>query len=314
MKRPKSPAVQPLPSHTGEPATLISDVEPRRDITPATEALESSLQFRWLDGAATQVTPGYRTTVRINPYAAVACARNTTVRFWVENQPERLVEGEFALFVRPNLAYECVATDPGVSLWAHFTCTVLGTHDVFSLFQIPDVFHGAIAREMGEICQKLARNTAPADSHPLITACERQEYGLRLVRLLLRAGRPVAYHNLFHDIERISPVLQHVEANLSSDLTRESLAARVNLSPTRFHTIFKAVTGEAPMVYVRRLRLKHASELLLSSPVSVGEIAQRVGYCDQFHFSHEFKRLFRVSPLQYRQGRDDSIPPERRLP
>jgi two-component system response regulator YesN len=52
--------------------------------------------------------------------------------------------------------------------------------------------------------------------------------------------------------------------------------------------------------YVRERNLTTAKQLLLSSEYSVGEISDRLGYCDDNYFSAVFKKHFGLSPMQFR--------------
>ena len=49
-----------------------------------------------------------------------------------------------------------------------------------------------------------------------------------------------------------------------------------------------------------RLKLNKAGRMLLTSELSVKEIASMVGFEDQFHFSRNFKKHFGYSPSEYR--------------
>jgi AraC-like DNA-binding protein len=50
---------------------------------------------------------------------------------------------------------------------------------------------------------------------------------------------------------------------------------------------FKEQTGCSPRDYLHLLRIHRACQLLRNSPPHVKEIAARLGYQDQFHFSAE---------------------------
>jgi len=101
---------------------------------------------------------------------------------------------------------------------------------------------------------------------------------------------------------RLQPVIAHINASLSGDLSRASLAKLINLSPSRFSAVFQEIMTMPPKTYVRERRLKRGAELLAESDTSIGDIAERVGYCDQFEFSHRFKKRWGLSPRAYRQA------------
>lgn len=105
-----------------------------------------------------------------------------------------------------------------------------------------------------------------------------------------------AHHASAH---RIAPIIQSLQARLQDDISIEELAKRAAMSPSRLHEFFKKTTGLSPLQYVKRLRLNHAHELLLTG-ASVSDAAMGSGYNSATQFSREFKRLFLVSPSEVR--------------
>ncbi|NQZ70101.1 MAG: helix-turn-helix transcriptional regulator [Lentisphaeria bacterium] len=53
------------------------------------------------------------------------------------------------------------------------------------------------------------------------------------------------------------------------------------------------------MEYVKQLRLNKAKILLATTSLYVAEVADKVGFSNQFHFSRQFKKMFGVSPSDY---------------
>ncbi len=78
------------------------------------------------------------------------------------------------------------------------------------------------------------------------------------------------------------------------------MAKSVGLSVSRLQHIFRAATGETMKRYQQRLRLERASELLLSTHMSVKEVVAAVGAPDKSHFLREFKKSYGLSPRRYR--------------
>jgi AraC family transcriptional regulator len=66
-----------------------------------------------------------------------------------------------------------------------------------------------------------------------------------------------------NEIERLLPVLVHIQANLDQDLSLEVLATRVQLSPFHFHRLFRSAVGETLKQYTQRLRLERAANRLI---------------------------------------------------
>jgi AraC-like DNA-binding protein len=81
----------------------------------------------------------------------------------------------------------------------------------------------------------------------------------------------------------------------------EELARIAGMSVPQYFRCFRRATGSTPMSWLRRERISQAKRRLVESTDSVKEIAEQVGYSDQFHFSRDFKRSTGVAPLFYRQ-------------
>ncbi|PSN14729.1 AraC family transcriptional regulator [filamentous cyanobacterium CCT1] len=96
-------------------------------------------------------------------------------------------------------------------------------------------------------------------------------------------------------------VKAYVEAHLHQELTLVELAAIAHLSPAYFARLFKQSEGVTPHQYILQRRVERAQFWLRHSPLSLAEIAARVGFCDQSHLTRWFKRLTGATPTQFRQ-------------
>ena len=62
------------------------------------------------------------------------------------------------------------------------------------------------------------------------------------------------------------------------------------------------MTGETITHYTQNLKIEASIELLKDDSLSINEIAERFGFCDQFYFSKVFKSYVCMSPMQYRKS------------
>lgn len=95
-------------------------------------------------------------------------------------------------------------------------------------------------------------------------------------------------------------VVEHIQAHLAEEITLHDLAGAAGLSPFHFARLFKQTTGKAPHQYLIRCRVEKARELLVGGHQPVAEVALASGFCDQSHLTAHFKRLFGVTPRQFR--------------
>lgn len=104
-----------------------------------------------------------------------------------------------------------------------------------------------------------------------------------------------------HD-PRIIEVCDMMRSRLEDSHTVASLARKVHLSPTHFAECFRKEMGVTPMRWLEWRRIAQAQEWLISTSLSVQEIARRVGFENQFHFSTRFRARVGQSPRQYRHA------------
>jgi AraC family transcriptional regulator, arabinose operon regulatory protein len=108
------------------------------------------------------------------------------------------------------------------------------------------------------------------------------------------------------DGDRIRAVQDHIRADLTAPYTVAGLARRAGLSASHFSALFRRATGLPVMEYVKRLRSARARELLMTTNLTVAEVAERVGYADPFYFSRQFHAVNGTSPSAFRaRGRLD---------
>lgn len=91
-----------------------------------------------------------------------------------------------------------------------------------------------------------------------------------------------------------------VRMNLHKGMTLKLLGQFLGYSEKYCSELFQTTMGESFSDYVKRCRLETAMTLLTSTDQGVAEIAEATGFCDQFAFSHFFKRMTGRSPRDFR--------------
>ena len=119
----------------------------------------------------------------------------------------------------------------------------------------------------------------------------------RFARIAPRKARTVV--NLVRG-QKVAEAIIYMSEHLDQPMRVSALAALANLSATHFSVLFKEQTGCSPRDYLHLLRIHSACQLLRTSNLNVKEIAARLGYQDQFHFSRKFKAFSGVPPSLYR--------------
>lgn len=93
----------------------------------------------------------------------------------------------------------------------------------------------------------------------------------------------------------------YIEKNFDNEeISLNTVAASVNLSPNYFSTIFSQEMGQTFIEYLTYVRMKKAKELLRSSTMKTSEIAYAVGYKDAHYFSYLFKKTQKCTPRDFK--------------
>lgn len=100
----------------------------------------------------------------------------------------------------------------------------------------------------------------------------------------------------------LQKIRKEIEDKMSdSDLGIPQLCRAVRLSHSQVYRKIKALTGEHPTGYIRKMRLYKAKEMLQTTTLNVSEVAYEVGFTDPNHFSRVFSQEFKSPPSAMRK-------------
>lgn len=98
---------------------------------------------------------------------------------------------------------------------------------------------------------------------------------------------------------RVNNIAEYIHKNYAADISLISLSEFFSLSPSHLSKSFKAVTGTGIKEYINVSRIEAAKELLLTTELSVTEIATQCGFYDSNYFASAFKKIVGVTPKKY---------------
>ena len=99
----------------------------------------------------------------------------------------------------------------------------------------------------------------------------------------------------------IQEAVLYVRTHFRDNISAEAVAKTVHLSPNYFSEYFKKQTGEKFSIFVLRLRVEFAANLLRISDLSIKEVAFESGFNSAAYFSNTFKEFYGISPERYRK-------------
>lgn len=87
---------------------------------------------------------------------------------------------------------------------------------------------------------------------------------------------------------------------MSDEISLNTIAAEVGMSPSYFSSIFSKEMGKTFVEYLTEIRMDRAKELLMCSSMKTSEIGHEVGYKDPHYFSYIFKKTQNCTPKEFR--------------
>ena len=159
--------------------------------------------------------------------------------------------------------------------------------------------------DVGQIC------TLPysEDDFKLLLSCFLSDNYLDLLRLKMLLHKTVLdFAETFHfektPVKQYSElterIINYIQKNVKINLTVEMIAKHLFVSVSKVRKTFKDETGITIGRYIDDLVFLKARQLL-TKKMSISEISQRLGFCDQFYFARRFKEKYHKSPTEFRK-------------
>lgn len=99
--------------------------------------------------------------------------------------------------------------------------------------------------------------------------------------------------------DKLRKTLDYLEKFYYLDASVEELASMSFMGVSNMEKLFHKHFGMSPTAYRNKLRIEHAAQML-SDGFTVGETAEKTGFCDAFYFSKSFKKYMGLTPREYK--------------
>lgn len=99
----------------------------------------------------------------------------------------------------------------------------------------------------------------------------------------------------------VKQIILNVEHDLTAELTLKKFSTMLNLNPSYLSALFKKETGTTLTEFVTKKRIEHAADLLTSTGLQIQTVAQQCGMLDVNYFTKAFKKIYKVTPSEYRK-------------
>jgi len=240
--------------------------------------------------------------------------------FWVPPDTEHSMEGyppgmvcpyvHFDLVYRPQLSHWDFSIPGGMTDLADFAPL---RHEpvhhpllVSLKGRIRSYTNGRVSELLHEICLEAAR------AHPF-AALRSSGLMMEVITEILR-GRSRLHEKYAARMGLLEQTADWITKHCQERIALREMAGRCRLSPSHFRQVFGEVFGRSPRAYLRKARMRAARSLMISSGLSLSEIAYQVGFETVHSFSKAFRQTEGMSPSVYRQCGSNRIRVEGRKP
>lgn len=104
-----------------------------------------------------------------------------------------------------------------------------------------------------------------------------------------------------HEERVITGITRYIQEHLEQEVSLSVLAEEFHLNSQYISQLFKNEIGVGFLAYLTNVRMEKAKKLLISTPLSIAEVADKVGYGEYRVFTKVFKKTEGITPSQYRR-------------
>lgn len=244
------------------------------------------------------------------PFWAMIYTTKGSLTFRIGEELYRIGAGEL-IFYPPNMPHSIV--EFGEKSWEvsflTFKCDSPALWTLSGRVIVPDAGTIDRIRSLFRFGGKYFYNLPPKGDNTIGMYCRADELELMRVkseiesilsRLCLSLSRKKS--------ERRSAVFiaasEYLKEHIGEQISLTELAGIVGVSVSTLKKAFQKESGGGVNSYYIDLKLASGAKMLCESDLSVGEIADKLGFSSQFYFSEQFKSRYGVSPLAYRKQQE----------
>lgn len=174
-----------------------------------------------------------------------------------------------------------------IARWIFLDVEINKSFALDALYQFPVVINGELKNELNALFDRIFGTDNLWQNYSDCYA---------LIELCMKIATPIPNQSPIG----IQAAIAYINENYKNEITVKTLATIANMSESNFYAVFKKQTGVSPIAYLNNCRLSIAESRLTYTLDTVSEISYAVGINDPLYFSKMFKKIYGMSPKEYR--------------
>lgn len=118
--------------------------------------------------------------------------------------------------------------------------------------------------------------------------------------LILTKNTSQKYHSFIFHHKEIKEIISFIQENYSKHISLDDISSHIHMSKSWCCRIFKQALHCTILQYLTEIRIKKSMTLLLSTDLTVTEIAYNTGFSDTSYFIKKFNETVHMTPRAYR--------------
>lgn len=226
-------------------------------------------------------------------------------RYFIDDGIYNLSKGDVAL-IEPDVLHKTVSVDDKTHtrVLIYFDCAILNPQINKELLSCFSARHMKIPKNRMEYVEDILMkayneyNIEDAFSNELLKG-----YLTEILAFLSRTAQDEENIYIPNDIdESIKRATVFIRNNYDKDITLCDAAREANMSRTYFSAKFKECTGFGFCEFLNIVRVMNAEKLLITTNISITDVATKSGFNDSNYFAMIFKKMKGITPLKYRNS------------
>ena len=156
------------------------------------------------------------------------------------------------------------------------------------------------------IAQLIYVNYNDTEHNDLLTISLAYQIILELIKNFRGFDQNQLSQNSKH-LQRLRTIIQYLNTNYMENITLEQIAEKEFLSPSYFSHFFKINMGVSFFNYLTGIRMNHAVNDLITTNLTMEQIAANNGFANSRYFVDCFKKKYGMLPKEYRKERKKEL-------